>query len=239
MKKILVSTLAVAAMVACSTEDTLVQAPVNDAIGFDTFVDNATRANDVTSTTIKEEVFGGFGVYASVTNGAGQSGLILENEQVTFTNGAWGYTNTQYWVAGNNYNFAAIAPYTDAQWTYAPKEGKMAQHGVISFNNRDAAANQDLVFATAAREVTVAPTAQPDAVAFTFGHLLSRVRFSFANNFQSAGNIQLAVSNVHITDAYAEGTLAVEDGAPAAAGGGPATAAGHGHGLPGQDLLPS
>ena len=186
MKKILVSMLAVAAMVACSTEDTLVQAPVNDAIGFDTFVNNSTRANDVTTETIEDF---GFGVYASVTNGAGQSGLILTNEQVTFDGNDWGYANTQYWVAGNDYNFAAIAPYTDAKWTYTPAN-RTAQNGVIAFNNAAAAANQDLVFATAAREVKVAPTAQPDAVAFTFGHLLSRVRFSFANGFQSAGNIK-------------------------------------------------
>ena len=203
---------AVAALAACTSEQTIV-APQNEAIGFDTFVDNSTRANDVTTETIEDF---GFGVYASVTNGAGQSGLILTNEEVSY-NGTWGYANTQYWVAGNDYNFTAIAPYTDAKWTYAPEEGKMAQHGVISFNNRAAAANQDLVFASASREVTVAPTAQPEAVKFTFNHMLSRVRFSFANGFQSAGNIQLAVSNVHITDAYAEGTLAVENGAPVAA----------------------
>ena len=202
---------AVAALAACTSEQTIV-APQNEAIGFDTFVDNSTRANDVTTETIEDF---GFGVYASVTNGAGQSGLILTNEEVSY-DGAWGYSNTQYWVAGNDYNFTAIAPYTDAKWTYAPKDGKMAQHGFISFNNREAAANQDLVFATAAREVTVAPTAQPEAVKFTFNHMLSRVRFSFANGFQSAGNIELAVSNVHITDAYAEGTLAVENGAPVA-----------------------
>lgn len=203
---------AVAALAACTSEQTIV-APQNEAIGFDTFVDNSTRANDVTTKTIEDF---GFGVYASVTNGAGQSGLILTNEEVSY-NGAWGYSNTQYWVAGNDYNFTAIAPYTDAEWTYAPKEGKMAQHGVISFNNREAAANQDLVFASASREVAVAPTAKPEAVKFTFNHMLSRVRFSFANGFQSAGNIELAVSNVHITDAYANGTLAVENGAPVAA----------------------
>ena len=205
--------LAVAAMVACSTEDTLVQAPMNDAIGFDTFVNNSTRANDVTTETIEDF---GFGVYASVTNSANQSGLILDNEKVTFDGNAWGYANTQYWVAGNDYNFAAIAPFADAKWAYTPANGT-AQNGVIAFNNAAAAANQDLVFATAAREVKVAPTAQPDAVAFTFGHLLSRVRFSFANGFQSAGNIKLAVSNVHITDAYANGTIEVKNGEVAAA----------------------
>lgn len=201
---------AVAALAACTTEQTIV-APQNDAIGFDTFVDNATRANDVTTETIEDF---GFGVYASVTNGAGQSGLILTNEEVTFDGNVWGYTNTQYWVAGNNYNFAAIAPFTGAKWTYTPANGT-AQNGEIYFDNAAAAANQDLVFATAAREVTVAPTSKPDAVAFTFNHMLSRVRFSFANGFESAGNIKLVVSNVHITDAYANGTIEVENGAVA------------------------
>lgn len=212
MKKILVSMLAVAAMVACSTEDTLVQAPMSDAIGFDTFVDNSTRANDVDINTIKDF---GFNVYASVTNSASESGLILTNEKVTY-DGAWSYGNTQYWVAGNTYNFTAFAPAAEAKWKYTPANGT-AQNGVISFDNAAAVANQDLVFATAAREVKVAPTAQPEAVAFTFGHMLSRVRFSFANGFQSNGNIKLAVSNVHITDAYANGTLEVAAGAPAAA----------------------
>lgn len=208
MKKILVSMLAVAAMVACSTEDTLVEAPMSDAIGFDTFVDNSTRANDVDINTIKDF---GFGVYASVTNGAGDSGLILTNEKVTY-NGAWGYTNTQYWVVGNDYNFAAIAPYTDdkSKWTYTPANGT-AQNGKIYFNNAAAAANQDLVFATAARKVDEAYTSTPESVKFTFAHMLSRVRFSFTNGFQSAGNIELEVTNVHITDAYANGTIEVDE----------------------------
>lgn len=204
--------LAVAAMVACSTEDTLVQAPMSDAIGFDTFVDNSTRANDVDINTIKDF---GFNVYASVTNSASESGLILTNEKVTY-DGAWSYGNTQYWVAGNTYNFTAFAPAAEAKWKYTPANGT-AQNGEIYFDNAAAAANQDLVFAYANREVTEAYTSTPESVKFTFGHMLSRVRFSFTNGFQSNGNIKLAVSNVHITDAYANGTLEVEDGAPAAA----------------------
>lgn len=210
MKKILVSMFAVAALAACSTEHTVV-APQGEAIGFDTFVENTTRANDVDINSIKNF---GFGVYASVTNGTGQSGLILENEAVTY-NGNWGYANTQYWVVGNDYNFTAFAPKADAQWAYQPT-GTTAHNGVISFNNRDAAANQDLVFAYAERSVDEPLTAAPDKVGFTFNHMLSRVRFTFANGFQSAGNIELAVSNVHIIDAYANGTLVVADGKPAA-----------------------
>ena len=210
--------LAVAAMVACSTEQTVVAPANNDAIGFDTFVDKTTRADDVTTETIKTF---GFGVYASVTNGAGDSGLILDNEEVTY-DGAWSYDNTQYWVAGNTYNFAAFAPAADAKWTYTPADDSTeyygtAHYGEIYFDNRAAVANQDLVFAYANRAVAEAYTSTPESVKFTFGHMLSRVRFSFANSFQSAGNIELVVSDVHITDAYAEGTLAVENGAPVAA----------------------
>ena len=210
--------LAVAAMVACSTEHTVVAPANNDAIGFDTFVDNSTRANDVTNATLQDF---GFNVYASVTNGTGTSGLILDNEEVTY-DGAWSYEKTQYWVAGNTYNFAAFAPADGAKWAYTPAEEGTehygtAHYGIISFNNRAAAANQDLVFAYANRAVAEAYTSTPESVKFTFGHMLSRVRFTFTNSFQSAGNIKLVVSDVHITDAYANGTLAVENGAPVAA----------------------
>ena len=204
--------LAVAAMVACSNEDTLQQAELNAPIVLDSFVGNSTRANDVDNSSIKNF---GFGVYASVTNGNGASGLILENEAVTYTN-AWGYENTQYWVPGNTYNFTAIAPTVGAKWAYTPANGT-AHNGVIAFDNRAAEANQDLVFAYANRVVESAYTATPEAVKFTFDHMLSRVRFSFANAWSSAGNIELKVENVCITDAYANGTLEVNGGVPAAA----------------------
>ena len=54
---------AVAALAACTTEQTIV-APQNEAIGFDTFVDNSTRATDITTANIAD-----FGVYGTVTKG--------------------------------------------------------------------------------------------------------------------------------------------------------------------------
>ena len=68
--------LAVAAMVACSTEQTIV-APQNEAIGFDTFVENSTRATDITTDNIAN-----FGVYGTVAKG-GNSALIFNNTEVT------------------------------------------------------------------------------------------------------------------------------------------------------------
>ena len=214
MKKILVSVLAVAAMVACSTEHTVVKVENNEAIGFDTFVDKTTRAEDITTTNIDN-----FGVYASVTNSAGQSSLILggaiENdkyvaEEVTKSDDVWGYTNTQYWVPGNSYNFTAIAPFANAKWAYTPANGT-AQNGVIAFDNATAEGEQDLVFAYAER-ANVAAGAQTK-VGLTFSHLLSKVAFKFTNGYAANDNMTLEVYGIKINNAVAEAEVAVENGA--------------------------
>ena len=206
MKKILVSVLAVAAMVACSTEHTVVKVENNEAIGFDTFVDKTTRAEDITTTNIAN-----FGVYASVTNSQDASALILTNEKVTKNGDVWGYTNTQHWVPGNSYNFTAIAPFEGRHWTYAT--GTQAQNGVINFKNNleNAAGEQDLVFAYAER-ANVAAGAQPK-VGLTFSHLLSKVAFKFTNGYAANDNMTLEVYGIKINNAVAEAKVAVENGA--------------------------
>ena len=204
MKKILVSVLAVAAMVACSTEHTVVKVENNEAIGFDTFVDKTTRAEDITTANIAN-----FGVYASVTNSQDASALILTNEKVTKNGDVWGYTNTQHWVPGNSYNFTAIAPFEGRHWTYAT--GTQAQNGVIAFDNETAAGEQDLVFAYAER-ANVAAGAQPK-VGLTFSHLLSKVAFKFTNGYAANDNMTLEVYGIKINNAVAEAKVAVEDGA--------------------------
>ena len=206
MKKILVSVLAVAAMVACSTEHTVVKVENNEAIGFDTFVDKTTRAEDITTANIAN-----FGVYASVTNSQDASALILTNEKVTKNGDVWGYTNTQHWVPGNSYNFTAIAPFEGRHWTYTT--GTQAQNGVINFKNNleNAAGEQDLVFAYAER-ANVAAGAQTK-VGLTFSHLLSKVAFKFTNGYAANDNMTLEVYGIKINNAVAEAKVAVVDGA--------------------------
>ena len=198
MKKILFAAVAVMAMAACSNED-VISRPALPVIGFDNaFVENSTRANDLT--------VGNFdlGDYGSVINSQKQQGMIFTNQQVA-ADGT--YTPPQYWIAGATYNFVAFAPYTGAQWTYAPTVKTAAENGVLTFNNDGA--NQDLLFATANKTTDAPLTATPGKVGFTFDHVLSRVRFTFTNGFTSNGNIKLLVTDVHITDAYAEGKMAV------------------------------
>ena len=208
MKKLFISMLAVAAVVACSKEETIIeQAP--EAIAFDTFVNNATRATDITTANLSA-----FDVYASIVKADGTAGVILDREDVTRSvseNGSytWGYTNTQYWVPGNSYTFAAIAPANHTSWSYAVTNGNV-HNGVISFNNYTAAANEDLIYAYQSRKLSNDKiTSTPEKVAFTFNHELSRVRFTFENTIAAASNITLKIDSVRVTNAYRTGTLAV------------------------------
>ena len=208
MKKLFISMLAVAAVVACSKEETIIeQAP--EAIAFDTFVENATRA-DITKDNLIE-----FSVYASIENASGAN-LILTDEKVYKSGNAWTYGNVQYWVPQAMYNFAAFAPYANRHWTYTTAtEGRItANNGTLAFNNQTAEANEDLIFASANRNLTSTTQMieQPAAVAFTFGHQLSKIAFKFNNAFQPENNIKLRVYNVNVAGLVAEATAPVTAG---------------------------
>ena len=203
MKKIFIAIMAVAAAVSCSQELT-VDAPKGAAIAFDNaFVENATRAADYTADNIKN-----FSVYGFITKDT--EGAIFTDQKVAGSNAAgFTYSPAQYWVGGATYSFSALVPYEGRHWTY---KATNSGNGVISFNNQTAVANQDLLFAYATRTTPASITAAPEAVAFTFDHVLSRVKFSFVNGFGDGQNITLKVTNVNITNAYANGTLALENG---------------------------
>lgn len=204
MKKIFIAVLAVAALASCSKEEAI-NVDKGAVIGFDTFVENSTRAADLTKGNFD------FGVYGLVEKG-GENALIFNNQTV---NAKGEYSPAQYWIAAAQYYFTAIAPYSNAKWVYYTDT---AHTGTIAFDNQAAAANQDLLFAYVKPDQTPAQiTTAPDKVGFTFNHMLSRVRFTFANGFGAGSNIKLEVTDVTITDAYATAQLAVEDGTPAAA----------------------
>lgn len=212
MKKIFIAVLAVAALASCATDE-IVSTPKGAAIGFDeAFVNNSTRANDITSANIAN-----FSVYGSVVKG-GQQGLIFNNQEVVKNEDAYEYSPAQYWIAAANYYFVAIAPYSNV-WRYTPTDN-LAQNGTITLDNSasGANANVDLLYAyNAPAKTDDEITSQPDPVAFTFNHMLSRVKFSFVNGFDEGSNIKLEVDNVTVTNAHKSGTLAVTDGAVASA----------------------
>jgi hypothetical protein len=201
MKKLFVSLLAVAALAACTNEQTLVQrgnAPMEFNVAA---LDNVTRVDpSITSTSLSA-----FDVWAYVDQ---KDGTVLTEERVSRQGdeNVWFYTNKQYWTAGHTYYFAAIAPVdTDIftnNWTYN-------QAGdTIAFTNVDG--TEDLIYAqttvaTPAKIVTVSP------VGLEFNHLLSKVKFTFKNGF-STDNVYIAVEDVEMV-VPAAGTYTTTTGA--------------------------
>lgn len=186
MKKTLFTILAVAALAACAKEEVV---NVNhESIAFDnTFVDNATKAIDPSITTLTLDGFTVYGTTQGNETGAPivniysavpVSGSVTSVDQNgNATAGNWTYADqfTQYWIADNTYNFAAV------------KNGTVGtdSNGMPSSLAYDAATQTDLLYAEA---TATGKASGNEAVAFTFSHLLSKVKFSFQNTSAASTN---------------------------------------------------
>ena len=203
MKKIFVAMLALAAATACSNDEIV---NVNrEAIGFDNaFINNSVRSvNDPSYTDTN--LFADFAVYgyvegATLFDGTTVSKAITNSELES----AWKYEGTQYWIAGADYKFYAVAPMTNGGWSV--KTGTTPSHdgATLSFTTTDG--NQDLLYAP----IVTREGANNDysAVAFTFQHILSKVKFSFKNGY-NASAATIKVKNIKITNPYKTGEVAL------------------------------
>ena len=207
MKKLFVSLLAVAALAACTNEQTLVQrgnAPMEFA---GAFVDNATRANVAADPSTTTNSLTGFDVWAFMDEPAGK---VFEGEDVTGEKGNFSYVNTQYWVHGHVYYFAALAPMNSANWRLNTEAANEHGAGIVDFHNVDG--TEDLLYAaTSESTVGMELGAAMEAVKFQFNHLLSKVKFSFTNGFTN-NNAYIDVKNVTMkVPAFASINLAQTD----------------------------
>ncbi len=200
MKKTLLMISAAFAFVACSNDETILQAQP-EAIGFDNaFIENSTRSGYDPSFT-DTKIFSDFAVYGFV-----EGAVLFDGTQVSkgITNddlkSAWKYDGTQYWIAGAKYNFNAVAPMTDGGWT---KTDATKDATTLSFTNDG---ETDLLYAYATAEGEAEGN---DAVAFTFRHVLSKVKFTFMNEY-NATNATIRVKDVKITDAYETGSVVLD-----------------------------
>lgn len=201
MKKIFTAVLALAAVAACNKAEVI---GVNDsnAIAFDNaFVDNATKSvNDPSFTNTK--LFNDFAVFGFV-----EGAVLFDGTQVSKDidnddlESDWKYAGTQYWIAGAKYNFHAVAPMTDGGWE---KTAADATSTSLSFTNNG---TTDLLYATAAQEGKVSGNQQ---VAFSFRHVLSKVKFSFENAY-NATNATIKVKNVVITNPHKTANVVLTD----------------------------
>lgn len=200
MKKLFIMLAAAATVVSCAKEDVVREAPLQQ-IGFgDVFVENATRADysDGVQKLTK------FNVYGTVTGTAGTVN-IFEGVEVTGTvgNTVWSYAQefAQYWIAGADYNFAAVV---DANVATQDSNGMPLTLTTIA---DDATSNlEDMLYATASVQDA---TANQAPVNFTFSHLLSKAKFTVTSNAE--GGYYHTVTGIKVSN-FETGTYTIADG---------------------------
>ena len=196
MKKIFVAMLALAAATACSNDELV---SVNqEAIGFDNaFINNSVRSvNDPSYSNTN--MFADFAVYGFVENAS-----LFNNVEVEGPD--WTYTNTQYWITGAKYNFAAIAPFANGKSgvfsVAADADKNYVGTTTLPFTNVDG--TNDLLYAQNAQIVGAA--SNNSVVEFDFRHILSKVKFSFKNGY-NASTATIKVYDVQIENAWESAT---------------------------------
>jgi hypothetical protein len=197
MKKIFVCLLAVAALASCQKNE-IISTVGGPAIAFENaFVDKATKA-DPSTTTASITDFEVWGYMDSET------GIVFNEELVSKSGSNWTYADTQYWVPGKSYTFHAVNPTDNDDVTVNVTEGT-ADVVTIDFVNTDGTV--DLLYDTKSVNVPAESSAMAK-VGFSFQHLLSKVKFTFANGFDNP-NSTIVITEVKMT-APAKGQVNID-----------------------------
>ena len=172
-KHFLFLAMAVAAMTGCMKDEVVATyEPTPQAIGFESFVNKATKGVTETNTSLSK--FHVFGYYDGTT-----PTTVFDNIPVTYASSKWDYAPTQYWTK-NTYQFAA----------YANSNADANKMNNVKFANKiltisDYTVNDanDLV-ADVVADVngTAKTTSTSSPVPFTLEHLLTKVKFTVINN---------------------------------------------------------
>ena len=196
MKKLFISMLAVAALVSCSKEQTIV-ADQGELIGFNSFVENSTRATDLT--------YGGtddleaFNLYGTVTGTNGviniYNGCVVTGE---VGDDVWSCPVNQYWIKDAVYDFAAVVDATVAKDQNSP-------YMPITLTT---VANDDMNFADMlyAQKLDYTALATNPTVAFAFEHLLSKAMFTVKSTTQDG--YYYSVKNINVNN-FESGTYTI------------------------------
>lgn len=217
MRKELFLFAATAMMLSSCSNDEVITSPQQAAIGFDNYVSKTSRATDAsTNSLLSMRVFGYIGDATPVK--------IFDNTPVSRPNisSEWSYSPLQYWIAGKTYFFTAIAsPVTEGNHEYSytwadalPTDAATFNGaGTISFNNAEAAGNEDVVYASATKTTPATITSDPGKVGFSFKHALSRLKFTFVNQMGSDA-YSVKVYNLTINNATSTADLVLGSETP-------------------------
>lgn len=205
MKKFILSAAILATLASCNYNNTI--ATNYEAIQFgNNFVDNSVRAAEDPS----------YGTHKPLTSitvyGAVEDVNIFPGVTVTGTpgGGAWAQeqgSTVQYWIAGADYTFDAVAGVEKSAVTTDTANGT----GLPTSIHYEVANQTDMLHK---RVTTVGkPVDNNGLVAFTFTHLLSKVKLTVQNDTASAATgYRYTISDIEFTNAYTEGDYAVPAG---------------------------
>ena len=177
--------------------------PEGELIGFNSFVENSTRATDPSLNTSN---FTSFNVWGTI-DGTGNAVAIYAGDLVSGkigTNYTWTCAKTQYWINGAVYNFAGVK-----NGTVATLENELPKTITFAYPTDG---NVDLVYARS-KQYTGLATGNP-LVALEFKHLLSKVKFTLENTTSNDTNVGVytyTLTDVKITNAIVDGTYTVAD----------------------------
>ena len=194
MKKILISMLAVAALVSCSKEESIL-VDQGEAIAFgNAFVENSTRAAVDPSYSAND--IEKFNVYGTVNGVVIYPGTEITKNGANY-GAAWTCPVDQYWIAGANYKFVGIVD--------GNKSGVSAttvENGMPTSISDTADGKTDLLCQTITKTAKTDGTAN-GLVAFNFTHLLSKVNFTVNNGSKGASGYSFVVKNIKFNGATA------------------------------------
>lgn len=179
-------------LASCSNDETVGTPEQNAAISFSSFVDKSTRA--INTGNKLEDPFKVWGFRGDVND-------FVNVEQVA-VDGT--YNPAQYWTLGYKYNFAAIAPQSVGKnATVTCTNGTVS--GTLNFTNDDNVTDLLYAFNGDMDATTEIPNGK---VNLTFDHMLSKVKFTFANGFDT-DEYSFYVENVTIKNVESEATLTI------------------------------
>ena len=195
MKKLLLIALVAAGMTACMQSEELA-VPQSEAISFgNAYLDNSVRGEAAADPSTNNDNIANFSVWGFMTS---DLGTVLTDETVEKqSNNAWAYANVQYWMPEKDYYFSALSP-ANGDWDH--NEVVAATEGLSNVKFTNEKGKIDLLYAYATAETPayaeLTNNGMP-AVTMGFKHTLSKVKFTFANDFKT-DNMFVEVKNVEM-----------------------------------------
>ena len=205
MKKLFLMLAAAAAVASCSKDYTIV-ADQGEAIAFNSFVENSTRA--AVDPSLNAETFTAFNVWGTVGGVPIYTGNEVTGKVGDPEAGAdyiWTCASVkQYWIKDAVYKFAALR-----------NEGTVTlENDLPSKVTFDATnANVDLLYAKnygTSDNGIIGQTSGNNPVNFDFEHLLSKVKFTVKNNSTTATGYSFNVTNIDV-EGSKTGTVVLSD----------------------------